>query len=654
VVDRAQTSNFWSAASSFARRPEIGRQKSDHTRFASRASLTRISTTRLAGALVLDGAAVRIAAMPPSLLGSRPGVPRLATLRTVRTITPRCRHLLSRHTVPRRRHCPPVAAAAAAPAAAAAGAQALGSALQTAWRYAGSSIDPWVLGSTASATFKLFLICAAVGWLLRAGRIPNATAAVLSQVSFQLLIPCMLFSKVAATLAAQPDATLVLGMAAAAVAQVCLGAAWGLLLSPLVDGAYPRSTRLFGWHPLDPERSAAAIAAATAAASGVPQAAAALLPRARPAPQGLRQLVAAGCAFGNSFTLPAVFFLSLLPPVLADRAIAYCGLFLLAWSPCMWSAGLALVEGGFGPAAPPPEPPKPAPLAWQAAAAAAAAQKSSVEQADAAPPAPSPQEAVFDIESEQSSLLPAPAPWARRLRSHPAVARLARFAGRALNPPVLSILAGAVVGMSPLSKQLFLQAAGGGAPPVALPIELGLLRAALRCALEVVELLAGGTLAMQTLVLASSLLQRPEGPGAPLAAAPGGGGGGRGGGRGWLAAVRAALAPADAAEARALAVLSAVRFVLLPVSAVLAFRWAAAAGLLGPTLGADPIFLFVVAVQAVMPSAQNLILMLQLSDVTRPAAPGFARMLLKLYAYSVLPVTLWVTAFASRLAIPLA
>lgn len=33
-------------------------------------------------------------------------------------------------------------------------------------------------------------------------------------------------------------------------------------------------------------------------------------------------------------------------------------------------------------------------------------------------------------------------------------------------------------------------------------------------------------------------------------------------------------------------------------------------------------------------------------------APGFARMLLKLYFYAILPVTLWVTSFATNLGVP--
>lgn len=44
------------------------------------------------------------------------------------------------------------------------------------------AIDPAVLAATTNASFKLFLICAVVGWLLKTGRIPNSTATVMSKV----------------------------------------------------------------------------------------------------------------------------------------------------------------------------------------------------------------------------------------------------------------------------------------------------------------------------------------------------------------------------------------------------------------------------------------------------------------------------------------
>lgn len=54
-----------------------------------------------------------------------------------------------------------------------------------------------------------------------------------------------------------------------------------------------------------------------------------------------------------------------------------------------------------------------------------------------------------------------------------------------------------------------------------------------------------------------------------------------------------------------------------------------------------------------LPSRQNLIILLQLSERTQALAPSFARLLLKLYFWAILPCTLWVTAFATNLGLAL-
>ncbi len=261
------------------------------------------------------------------------------------------------------------------------------------------------------------------------------------------------------------------------------------------------------------------------------------------------------------------------------------------------------------------------------------------------------------------------------LGGHRAMLAAREFAARVLNPPVLGILAGVAVGLSPLGPALFSAGSGGGAAAAAaaaagggaavaahlLPFELSLARGALRAVVELVELLAAGGLATQTLVLASSLLQRSEGSGEAAddggmggagSSSSGGGGGGGGGSGGFWSAARRLLLPADALEARALGVLCLTRFLIVPAAMLAALRWAAAAGWLRGVVG-DPVLLFVIMVQACMPSAQNLIVLLQLFDATRPAAPAFAKMLLKQYAYATLPVTLWVTVLATQLGIPI-
>ncbi|KAL4420711.1 hypothetical protein ABPG75_010367 [Micractinium tetrahymenae] len=546
-----------------------------------------------------------------------------------------------------------------------------------------SAIDPGVLAATISASGKLLLICGAVGWLLRTGRILNSTATVMSQVSFQLLIPCMLFSKVAATLAAAPDTTLLLGIAAATLFQICAGALCGLVLSPLLglrqhdssSSSQGSSSSSASWRGRTSPEAASAIALSMAAASGAPQAAAALRPR-QPAPTGgPAQMVAASAAFGNSFTLPAVFLTTLLPAPLADRALGYAALFLLAWSPCLWSIGMALIGGKD-----------------QAGGPSQRRQQEQQQQADAAGGGPG--AAALAGAGGTGSLKPLawrqpkavdvtplspsgssggsvdggevePPSWVEQLVQHPVTARLGQFASQVLNPPVVAILAGMLVGLTPAGRALLVATHSGtaaaagaaAAAPAALPPELGLLQAVVKAALEVIELLAAGTLATQTLVLAASLLQQPESQASAAAAAPVGPAASATAAaatalrpRGWLGALRQLL-PSDGTEARALAVLVLTRFVALPLATIAALQALVAGGLLPPAMS-DPVLLFVLLVESVMPSAQNLIILLQLSERTQGMAPGFARMLLKLYFYAILPVTLWVTSFATNLAIP--
>ena len=178
--------------------------------------------------------------------------------------------------------------------------------------------------------------------------------------------------------------------------------------------------------------------------------------------------------------------------------------------------------------------------------------------------------------------------------------RLRKFATQVATPPFLALLAGMAVGLTPLGRGL---SQGGGAAAGSLPPELALARGALRSAADVVRMLAGGTLAAQTLVLSASLLQRPEGEAPAPVVAGGGAGGGRGGGGGLAAAARFLL-PASALEARALGVVAAVRFLVLPALTVAAARWAEAAGLLPATLATNPVLCLVLLAGSVMPSAQ--------------------------------------------------
>ena len=58
---------------------------------------------------------------------------------------------------------------------------------------------------------------------------------------------------------------------------------------------------------------------------------------------GARELTAAACAFGNTLTLPLVFLAALLPAAAYERAVGYTALFLMGWSPLLWSVGYQLL-----------------------------------------------------------------------------------------------------------------------------------------------------------------------------------------------------------------------------------------------------------------------------------------------------------------------
>ena len=70
-------------------------------------------------------------------------------------------------------------------------------------------------------------------------------------------------------------------------------------------------------------------------------------------------------------------------------------------------------------------------------------------------------------------------------------------------------------------------------------------------------------------------------------------------------------------------------------------------------LPADPVCQLALMVEGAMPSAQNLVLLMQLRESTRPIAPRMAQLLLRMYALCVIPVTLWMGVFVGKLPTPL-
>ena len=64
---------------------------------------------------------------------------------------------------------------------------------------------------------------------------------------------------------------------------------------------------------------------------------------------GTKELIITCCAYGNSFTLPSVFMMSLLSADAFQRATGYTALFLMTWSPMLWGYGYKILASAAGP-----------------------------------------------------------------------------------------------------------------------------------------------------------------------------------------------------------------------------------------------------------------------------------------------------------------
>lgn len=154
-----------------------------------------------------------------------------------------------------------------------------------------------------------------------------------------------------------------------------------------------------------------------------------------------------------------------------------------------------------------------------------------------------------------------------------------------------------------------------------LPWELSLLLGAGRCVAEVATLLGSATLVLQACTLGASLASRHSS-----------------GGTFW-----SILLPASRWEWRQLVSTSVVRLLLLPVVGLLSVHYMCLWGLLPASAGCKMALL----VQSCMPSAQNLVLMVNLKAETQAMAPVMAQLLFRQYVLAVVPTTVWISVFLS-------
>jgi predicted permease len=521
----------------------------------------------------------------------------------------------------------------------------------------GVGFNPLVAAACAAATFKIVLLCVVVKRLIETDRLPKETPVVLSKLAFNVCLPTYMCTRVAATLNATP---LTLGLAVlpvCAVAQVCFGGCMGALLMTCarsVPGLVARAWRGEASGP-----GASAVAEGVARAVGNAGVAGAIAPNSnvtvRPhgdgddetASQdtkktGLAALAAASasssrspmdrigvacCAFGNTFTLPIVFLVEVLGAAFGDRVAGYVALYLIGWSPTLWTVGYVLITGAAGP--------------------------TGTEFAEAS------EHKENKKESAKAS-------------------RFAFIAKEVCNPPMIGICLGVLIGCTPLRHVLI----GGTPGSIALsnlPLEVGACFAAFRCAFELAALVGGAALPVQTLILASSFAKKKETTnddqsvttidddekrrggasfeeknanqdGSPMASETFGvrftrsaSGAFVGASRKIAVALRAALALDDVADARALLVASSVRFFFLPLVGVIGCLALKAAN--SPWYPSDPVVAMVGLTMSAMPPAQNMVLLTNLSERTRSLAPRVGGLLVRMYVLAVAPCTLWLTVF---------
>jgi predicted permease len=158
-----------------------------------------------------------------------------------------------------------------------------------------------------------------------------------------------------------------------------------------------------------------------------------------------------------------------------------------------------------------------------------------------------------------------------------------------------------------------------------LPWELSIVLAIVRSVVEVATLVGSATLVVQAVTLGASLL--------PAHGSAGGWG---------------MLFPSGRWECRTLVATSAVRLLMLPLCALGLVHWLGSVQLL-PNCSACKMALLV---QSCMPSAQNLVTLVNLQPGTKAMAAPLAQLLLRQYLIAVVPCTVWVSIFMLYLRIP--
>ncbi|CAK9265968.1 unnamed protein product [Sphagnum jensenii] len=474
---------------------------------------------------------------------------------------------------------------------------------------AGSHLDLNVLGASLGSSIKIISLCTFVVWMQRTGQLPADTPVVLSQVAFRVLIPCFLMSKVSLTLASHPSASL-LALPLIAIAQVFVGALLGKVACRIVFGK-PSSPRPLSVETALPAAPAPAALITTTAIKGgglkslpeappppplhmvLPTSTSWIAAEQHKATKKKEAIITAACAFGNSLTLPLVFMTGVLAADELNQAAGYLALFMVGWTPALWTVGYRIIASG-----------------------------------DA------------DEDSRGNAT-----------RQGLSWLTVADWFESIMNPPLYGVLVGVLVGGTPLSQfclpVVAESAVGVEATTGAVMMLRSVAAGILRPIFDAATLLGTATMAVQTVVLASSLAASM-----PSLKAKGSSSSNKTSTTSGVVGnpLKDALRTTDASagarpepllDRRAFWIISSVRLIAMPVVGIIMTTALQCARV----LPVDPIFNLTVLAEAAMPSAQNLVLLSQLRASTQPLAGMLANLLLSQYALSVVPITLWMAVF---------
>lgn len=466
-------------------------------------------------------------------------------------------------------------------------------------------LDLRIMRATSTATFKVVALCVVITGLMREGKLPLETPVVVSKLAFNVMLPAYLCTRVAATLYLSPLTKALAVLPMSAMAQVIFGAFIGVGVTVIVN-------RIFAY---------------TAAANKEDMEDEELL-EVEKRERDMSRLGIAACSFGNTFTLPLVFLTEVLGRARADETAGYIALYLIGWTPVLWTVGFLLIAGPV----------------------AVAGLSKSGEKKDA-----------------------------MRDAYLTARATMIRISKELLNPPLLGIIAGVLIGATPL-KEIFV--GNFTKATTDFPMFLSFISVVFRSLFELAASIGAAALPGQMLVLASSLVKiTPEDVEKRIARAK-------------KEKIRAAtsredddddveetrknpfamtiqfvvgcverawrvfagalsrlrggfayLFRLDVPDARALAAACIVRFVALPAACLFGLLFLRA--LNSPWFPSDPSAALVLLTMSCMPAAQNLVLLTQLRDETRPLAQRLAALMLRQYVFAIVPVTFWLTAFTN-------